>query len=668
VEKSIVIVEDESLIALNLKDRLEQVGYTVPLIVDNAVDALLGVELYQPFLVLMDIQLRSNQDGIETADQIREKFHLPAMLVAALADRETMEQAPITEPFGYIVKPFNDVGFRARIEMALWKHQMERKLRDSGAWLAATIRNVADGLIATDGPCHTLPTHAETSEIALEPSRSSATTSSRSATKTGPTMKTRQSGPDRRSLTARRKIMKLLNFAPLLFLTGCGSARMQTIPSAPVPPVPTLSSTSIVLTPSSTSVLPGASDTLTGSVTPASATGTVTFFDSSVALGTSPLVAGQAALSTSSLSLGVNALTAVYDGTSALSASTSAAVMVTESNPVESPGAVTIDPSNPAILYSPYNWSVETGYARTVNSGAYFRTIFSGTSATLLTDTSPDAAPYSQFWTRIDNQGWTQYSLSAGNPKISVAINLQNRKHLLEVIVKSTSGNLSRWTNSQTIIQFTGLQLDPGAIVAAPLRRTHSVLIFGDSITEGVRTINNTATLDTDQNDVLGDYSYVLSTALDAEVGIVGFGGSGITDGGSGGVPPLPLAYNQVFNGVARDFNTYPPDLVIYNEGTNDNRAGVPAPAYLQGLIMVVQEIIELAPNSRHLILVPFDQAYSGDIPSFVQALGNSHINYSSTSGWFNPADSSDSLHPYNYEHVGFIAPKLIPVVIQNLY
>lgn len=159
---NIVVVEDEGLVAQDLKRRLEQVGYNVPLIADTGVGALLGVEHLRPQLVLMDIRLRGPQDGIETADQIRRRFHVPVMYVTAHADKETLERARITEPFGYIVKPFHNVDFRAQIEMALWKHQMEQKLRISEAWLSATFRNVADALIATDteGNIAFMNTHA----------------------------------------------------------------------------------------------------------------------------------------------------------------------------------------------------------------------------------------------------------------------------------------------------------------------------------------------------------------------------------------------------------------------------------------------------------------------------------------------------------------------------
>jgi two-component system cell cycle sensor histidine kinase/response regulator CckA len=147
---SILVVEDEGLIAIDLKRKLEQAGYFVPQIADSAEDAIAAVERHRPNLVMMDIRLRGEQDGIQTADQIRRMFQIPVMYVTAHADRETLERAKITEPFGYIVKPFHSVDFRAQIEMAIWKHQMEQKLRVSEAWLSAICRNVADALISSD--------------------------------------------------------------------------------------------------------------------------------------------------------------------------------------------------------------------------------------------------------------------------------------------------------------------------------------------------------------------------------------------------------------------------------------------------------------------------------------------------------------------------------------
>ena len=125
----ILIVEDEGLIALDLKMELERAGFTVVMIADNAADALASAEQLRPALVLMDIRLRGVRDGIETADLIRRNFHIPVMFVTAFADRETIFRARVTGPFDYIIKPFHGVDFRDRIDTAIEEHKRTEKLR-----------------------------------------------------------------------------------------------------------------------------------------------------------------------------------------------------------------------------------------------------------------------------------------------------------------------------------------------------------------------------------------------------------------------------------------------------------------------------------------------------------------------------------------------------------
>jgi PAS domain S-box-containing protein len=150
MQKIVLIVEDEGLIALDMKHKLEQAGYRVSGIADNADDAIRNIERERPSLVMMDIRLRGERDGVETAGEIRSRFHLPVIFVTAHADQMTLERARITEPFGYIVKPFQSTNFHAQIEMALWKHKMEQKLRVSERWFSATFQSMADGVITTD--------------------------------------------------------------------------------------------------------------------------------------------------------------------------------------------------------------------------------------------------------------------------------------------------------------------------------------------------------------------------------------------------------------------------------------------------------------------------------------------------------------------------------------
>ncbi len=313
------------------------------------------------------------------------------------------------------------------------------------------------------------------------------------------------------------------------------------------------------------------------------------------------------------------------------------------------------------ILYSPYNWNVSASWAKTINSGAYLKTIFYLTSVGLLTDTSTDGPPYSQFWVRIDGQGWTQYVLSAGDPTILVASNLPSRKHLLELILKSTTQDQSRWVSGGTTLTITGLSLDSGGFLTAPLARTKRILMYGDSITEAARDINATAPNDTDRDDSLGGYAYQVANAADAEVGIVAFGAQGVTVPGAPDVPTFPDSYNLIYDGVPRVFSPAP-DLVIYNFGTNDGSNNI-----TPGLTTVANEILAICPASIQMMLVPFDGTHAAEVVAAAAAVGSQAVSIDTT-GWFNPIDSPDGGHPYSYAHIGFIAPRLFPLVAAQLY
>ena len=98
----------------------------------------------------MDIVLKGDMDGVEAAEQIRARFNIPIIYLTAYSDDKTLERAKITEPFGYIIKPFEEREFNSTIEIALYKHKMESKLRESEEWLATTLRSIGDAVISTD--------------------------------------------------------------------------------------------------------------------------------------------------------------------------------------------------------------------------------------------------------------------------------------------------------------------------------------------------------------------------------------------------------------------------------------------------------------------------------------------------------------------------------------
>ena len=146
----ILVVEDESIVALHIKSTLESAGYTVPALASSGEEAIQRAADTHPDLVLMDIKLRGPMDGIQAAEQIRTRFNIPVIYLTAFADEATLQRAKITEPFGYLLKPFEEPELQISIEMALHKHQMERRLQESKRWLATTLRSIGDAVIATD--------------------------------------------------------------------------------------------------------------------------------------------------------------------------------------------------------------------------------------------------------------------------------------------------------------------------------------------------------------------------------------------------------------------------------------------------------------------------------------------------------------------------------------
>ena len=127
----ILVVEDESIVAADIQDRLESLGYEVPTTVASGEKAVEEAGSLRPDLVLMDIQLKGRMDGVEAADQIRQRFGIPVIYLTANADHPTVQRAKLTEPFGYVIKPFEERELHTAIEVALYKHNAEQTLKES---------------------------------------------------------------------------------------------------------------------------------------------------------------------------------------------------------------------------------------------------------------------------------------------------------------------------------------------------------------------------------------------------------------------------------------------------------------------------------------------------------------------------------------------------------
>lgn len=131
----IVIVEDESIIALDLAEGLRRLGYEVPAIAASADEAFDAVMQHDPDLVLMDVRIQGDVDGIAAAARIRKVKDVPVIFLTAFADAETLARAKQIQPFGYVLKPFEERELHILIETSIGRHHLERALERSNAEL-----------------------------------------------------------------------------------------------------------------------------------------------------------------------------------------------------------------------------------------------------------------------------------------------------------------------------------------------------------------------------------------------------------------------------------------------------------------------------------------------------------------------------------------------------
>jgi PAS domain S-box-containing protein len=146
----ILIVEDENIVAKDIQNTLKSLGYAVAGIVATGEEALQKADETRPDLVLMDIMLKGYQDGVEAAQKILALYNIPVIYLTAYTDEKTLQRAKIAEPYGYILKPFEERELHIAIEMALYKHRMAKKLQEREQWLAKILKTINDAVIVLD--------------------------------------------------------------------------------------------------------------------------------------------------------------------------------------------------------------------------------------------------------------------------------------------------------------------------------------------------------------------------------------------------------------------------------------------------------------------------------------------------------------------------------------
>ena len=146
----ILVVEDESIVAMELRDRLQKMNFSVVGIYDSGDTAIAKTHETLPDLILMDIIIKGDKDGIETAHLIRSQLDIPVIFLTAHSDPKTLQRAQQEAPYGYILKPFRERELQITIDMALQRHKMERQVKESESWLQTTLNSIGDAVIATD--------------------------------------------------------------------------------------------------------------------------------------------------------------------------------------------------------------------------------------------------------------------------------------------------------------------------------------------------------------------------------------------------------------------------------------------------------------------------------------------------------------------------------------
>ena len=314
------------------------------------------------------------------------------------------------------------------------------------------------------------------------------------------------------------------------------------------------------------------------------------------------------------------------------------------------------------ILYSPGNWDVTAVRAKTILSGAYFKVLMNVAPTSLSFDMTSLVTPFPQFWYRIDNAEWRLGTVAASvtltQPSVVNTWNL----HTLEVVVKSMP-QVTRWTSQTTAVVLTGIlgvsTITTSAITAKPLQ----VMVFSDSIGEGVRVLNNNAASAVDQDDALGAYSMYLREGLGAEISNIGYGSTGYSQASAAtGVPAVGTHYNILWSGgPARSFVNL--DFIVIHQGTND--AATDTTTAVTALLNGILGQGTLPATCRVVVLRPFGgTAQATFLQNGIAACSNpGRVTYVDTTGFFNTANSSDAVHPYGFECLDSIGPKVANAV-----
>lgn len=283
-----------------------------------------------------------------------------------------------------------------------------------------------------------------------------------------------------------------------------------------------------------------------------------------------------------------------------------------------------------------------------VNPGSSFEFRYEGTTAVLHFDRSGNKPPLPQLWVQFDGE-WSKHVVD--RDELVLGEGAQPGRHQVWVVVKALSEHQARWKPPLVAaLVFKGVEVPEGRMLPPPRRRRLLFEAIGDSITEGVLAVRTGKPEEwTEIADARATWAFQTALALGAEPRLIGFGRQGITIGGNGGVPPAPLAYPFVYEGVPAVER--PADIVAINHGGNDSRV----PNIEHGYLNLIRLARKRNPNAAIFCIVPYPQVHAESIERAVAIArkeGDANVHFVPTAGWLDRrTDTTEGVHPNAQGH-----------------
>lgn len=149
-QPTIIVVEDESIVAKDIQNTLTRLGYYVPATASSALTAFDKIDEFKPDLVFLDIKLKGEIDGIQIAERIKTEYDIPVIFLTSFVDKATLDRAKVTEPYAYLVKPYNEPDLQSAVEMALYKSKKDREMKSDKNLYARALSHLNEAVIITD--------------------------------------------------------------------------------------------------------------------------------------------------------------------------------------------------------------------------------------------------------------------------------------------------------------------------------------------------------------------------------------------------------------------------------------------------------------------------------------------------------------------------------------